>query len=150
MISGLTDFLSIKRKTAILKIIVLNSILKLVEKENKTRILAAFFLIVFLAEFGSHAVICADHSSSGEQAIYSHESGHDDPCKTLVLCSDSNRKDKQMPNLGHDATQHNALFDGRSSVFPQIGVQKGPKIPFTTAHSLFRPPSPPFHPPELS
>ena len=128
----------------------LNCFPKLVKKVNKTRLLSAFFLIVFLAEFGSHAVICSDHSSSGEQAIYSHESGHDDPCKTLVLCSDSNRKDKQMPNLGHDATQHNALFDGRSSRFPQICFEKGPKIPFATAHSLFRPPSTPFHPPELS
>ena len=107
-------------------------------------------MIVFLAELGSHVVICANHSSIDEQSISSNDGGHDDPCKTLVLCSDSNRKDKQMPNLGHDATQHNALFDGRSSLSPQIGVDKSPKIPFTTAHSLFRPPSPPFHPPELS
>jgi hypothetical protein len=112
--------------------------------------LAAFFLIVFLAEVGSHAVICSNHSSGDGQAISSHESGHEDPCNSLILCSDSNRKDQQMPNLGHDATQHNALFDRQRGLFAQTIVQKDPRIPFTTEHCIFRPKSPPFHPPELS
>ena len=125
-------------------------ILKSVKKENKRRLLTAFFLFVFLAEFGSHAVICEDRSASDGQSITSRDGGHEDPCQTLVLCSDGKRKDQQAPNFGHDASQHNALFDGQSDVFPQTGSQKDAAIPFTTSHCLFRPPSPPFQPPRLS
>lgn len=122
----------------------------LIKKENKRRLLAALFLIVFLAETGSHAVICADHSSGGERSFSATENGHDDPCQTLILCSDGKQKDKRVPNLGHDASQHNALFDRRRDVSARPGIQEDPRIPFSVAHCLFRPPSPPFQPPKHS
>ena len=122
-------------------------------KRTKTRrsLLAALFLIVFLAETGSHAVICADHSSGDEQnAASSRDAGHEDPCQTLILCSDSKQKDQQLPKFGHDASQHNALFDANRNIVPQVGFQREPKIAFGTAHCLFRPTSPPFQPPKAS
>lgn len=133
-----------------LKNILRNMALTLVAKEKRRRLLATLFLIVFVAELGSHAVICANYSSIGEQSISPGDRGHDDPCKSLIICSDSNRKDQHVPNLGHDITHHNGLLDARSGPFSQIGVDKDSQIPFSTAHCLFRPPSPPFHPPEIS
>lgn len=120
----------------------------LIKKENKRRILAALFMFVFLAEAGSHAVICADHSSSDERSVSATEYGHEDPCKSLILCSDGKQKDQQLPKLGHDASQHNALFDAQRGIGAQVVSQKEPKIPFGTAHCLFRPKSPPFQPPK--
>jgi len=111
--------------------------------------LAAAFLLVFMAEVGSHVVICSNHSSPSEQAIYATEDGHGDPCDLVVICRGSERRDRQMPNLSHDAAQHNALFD-RFSDLDLLVFQKDPPIPLSSANGLFRPPSPPFHPPELS
>ncbi len=125
-------------------------VLTLVKKENKRRLLAALFLFFFLAEMGSHVVICANDPSMDEQSMSSYEGNHDDPCKSLVLCGDSGRRDKEVPKLGHDASQHNALFDASSRQLTQIDIHKDPQIPFTTGHRLFRPPSPPFHPPQTS
>ncbi len=142
--------LSTVPKASILNIIVRNLILTLAKKENKRRLLAALFLVFFLAEMGSHIVICAEHSSIDEQSVSLSESNHDDPCKTLVLCGESSRRDKQVPKLGHDAAQHNALFDASSGLLPQIDIHKDPLIPSSTGHRLFRPPSPPFHPPQTS
>jgi len=119
-------------------------------KENRKRLLAALFMLVFLLEVGSHGAICSIHSPTDEQAITFHEGEHDDPCKSLILCGDSQRKDRQMPNLSHDAVQHNALFDGKDGFSAQTLFQRDPLIPFKTAHCLFRSISPPFHPPELS
>lgn len=125
-------------------------LLTLATKENRRRLLAAVFMIVFLAELGSHGVICTNLSSVDEQTTVSAtDKGHEDPCDTLILCRDDNRKDRQTPNLSHDAAQHNALFD-RFSDLDLPGFQKDPPIPLTTTTGLFRPPSPPFHPPELS
>lgn len=124
--------------------------LTFITKENKRRLLAAFFLLFFVGELGSHMVFCINHMSADDLSVFSHDDSHDDPCKTLAVCSDGTRKDQQAPNLAHDITFHNALFDHLSSLIPQTGVPKDAAIPFTTGHSLFRPPSPPFHPPELS
>lgn len=122
----------------------------MIKKENKRRLLAALFMFVFLAEAGSHAAICADHSLSGERSVSASENGSEDPCKTLILCSDSKQKDQQLPKLRHDSSQHNALFDLNRGIATQAGTQKEPKIPFGTAHCLFRPKSPPFQPPKTS
>lgn len=127
-----------------------NRILILVKKENRRRLLAAAFLFVFLAEMSSHVIICSDRSLNNESFVSANEAGHDDLCKTMVLCSDGRRKDQQMPNLGHDASQHNALFYRGADFLAQLEFQKDAQSPFSTAHCIFRPPSPPFHPPELS
>ena len=123
---------------------------KLVKKETRRSLLAALFLIVFLAEAGSHGLICSSQRSTNELSVSSTGGGHDDPCKTLIVCSDSKRKDQQLPTFSHDSMQHNAMFDRGSDLQNQFDMRSEARIPFGAAHTLFRPPSPPFHPPEIS
>ncbi len=122
----------------------------LVKKETRRRILAMLFLVVFLAEAGSHGFICSGPTSAESQSIAASESGDEDPCQTLVLCSDNKQKDQQLPGFSHDSMQHNAMFDRPWELLNQTGIEEDAGIPYSTAHALFRPPSPPFHPPELS
>jgi len=126
------------------------SIRTLAKKDKRRRILATLFLVVFLAEAGSHGFICSGQISSEGQSINASESGHDDPCQSLVLCSDNKQKDQQLPGFSHDSMQHNAMFDRPWELLNQTGIEQEARIPYSTAHALFRPPSPPFHPPELS
>ena len=123
----------------------------LIKKDTLRRIFAAAFLIVLLAEWGSHAVVNASPIQADERtSATAHQSGHDDPCQTLVLCSDSKRKDQQMPNLGHDACQHNALLDRLAGFHQLVALSTEPSIPFSNAKALSRPPDPAFHPPQIS
>lgn len=110
---------------------------------------AAGFLFFLLAEFGSHAMIHAYPPSNDKRSMSATERGHDDLCRTLILCSDSRRKDQQMPNLSQDLT-HTALLDLRSDLCPQTSLSDNPTIPNGTGEAIFRSISPPFHPPELS
>lgn len=119
-------------------------------RENLRRLLAAVFLVFLLAEWGSHGVICSGSSSTDEQSLSASQDGDEDPCQTLVLCSDGKNKDQQTTNLGHDASQHNGLFDHLSDIRPLNGSSLDPQLPFAAAYRIFRPPSPPFHPPELA
>ena len=109
---------------------------------------AAAFLFIVLAEWGSHAVICSDESHGGTLSMSAAESGHEDPCQTLVLCSDNRQKDQQTLKLGHDASQHNALFDLLPRLGSQVEYLSKTLIPFETGEAVFRPPQPPFHPPK--
>lgn len=126
-----------------------NLVLNLMKKETKRRLLAALFLIFFVGELGSHVAICVSHSSADQTSISANENGHDDPCKYLVLCGDGTRKN-QLPNFSHDPTPYNGLLDRPSDFRPQIVVGKKPRIKFAATSRLYQPPSPPFHPPELS
>ncbi len=119
----------------------------LVRKDRRRRLLSALFVIVFVAEFGSHAIIYASHTGGDARSFSSSEGGHEDPCQTLVLCR-SQRKDQQLPAFGHDSSQHNALFDPLRNLEPLIDSLKDAKISRTNAHCLFRPPNPPFQPPK--
>ena len=121
-----------------------------VKKDNFRRLLAGFFLLFLLSEWGSHALICNGASSHDEQSVSASEYGHEDPCQTLVLCSDGKRKDQQTSTLGHDACQHNALLDTLTDLRPLTGASKDPGLLFAWADRLYRPPSPPFHPPKLT
>ncbi|MBK6750995.1 MAG: hypothetical protein KA956_08185 [Pyrinomonadaceae bacterium] len=122
----------------------------LVKKETRRSLLAALFLIVFLAEAGSHALICSNHSSSNEIFAASSDGRQDDPCDTHVHCRENQRNERQLPGFSHDSMQHNALFDGPVDLITETVIQRDPRIPYGSASDLFRPPSPPFHPPELS
>jgi hypothetical protein len=115
------------------------------------RILAAAFLLLLVVEFGSHGVIFA-HSGSSKNgdAVQSSERGHEDPCGTLIMCSDSRKRDQQVPGVSHDASQHNALFDRLSGMRNLSGIERDQPITFEDANALFRPPLPPFHPPKAS
>ena len=83
-------------------------------------------------------------------SIYSNEGGHEDPCQTLILCSESRRERQQMPNLGHQTAQQNALFDLFSPIPSVVDLREEPSIPFGSATAIYRPISPPFSPPERS
>lgn len=130
-------------------ILVRNFYLISAKKENLRRLFAVFFLIILLAEWGSHGMNNQRASSIDAQAISADQGSHDDPCRSLIVCSDSQRKDRQMPTFSHEV-MHNGLLDLMSAFRPRIDVQGDSSIPFATANFLFRPPDPAFHPPELS
>ncbi len=114
------------------------------------RFIAAAFLVFLLAEWGSHSVAFA-HAYEGEgDAVYSEESGHEDPCKTLIRCSDGPSENRPVPLIGHDLSQHNALFDHHYKTRRRGGTYKDPRIIRSKISGLSRTLNPPFHPPELS
>jgi len=106
-------------------------------------------MILLLAEWGSHGIIYANSNSTEGQAISSSEREHEDPCKTLIQCSDGRRQD-QVPSFTHDANQHNG-FVPRLSDLGRTGSFYG-NAPISPSNliGLFRPPDPLFHPPELN
>ena len=121
-------------------------------KKHKRAFLAAAFLLVLLSEWGSHSMICSGQTFVGEdeRSISAAGHGHEDPCRSLVLCSDNKQRDRQAPKLGHDATQHNGLIDVLASLRPNVAVAGDVPIPLGSGDALFRPPKPPFHPPKQS
>jgi len=120
-------------------------------KANHRGLLALLFLVILLAEWGSHGVIHQSTYSQDRPAVSAvDQSDHNDPCRTLAVCSDGQRKDQQSPRFGQHLTQHNGLIDGLMAVGPNINVHDDPVFSFEIAHAIRRPPNPPFHPPELS
>ena len=118
-------------------------------KEALRRIFALGFLVLLLAEWGSHGVITNASGAEGS-AAYSKESGHDDPCQTLVRCSDSPRQNQHVLKLSHDASQHNGFVPKLSALGRTAGLHDGLRFAHSNQRALFRPPDPLFHPPELS
>lgn len=113
------------------------------------RFFAAAFLIVLLAEWGSHSVAFT-HSYSGElHAVQCEEGAHEDLCKTLIRCSDGPRQEQPVPASGHDLSQSNPLLDYFAHARPFV-IHKDPRIPRSRIRGLSRPVDPHFHPPELS
>jgi hypothetical protein len=111
------------------------------------RLLAAVFVLFFLAEFGSHAVICSGEHSGGGPAISSADRGHEDPCTTLIQCG-YDQNNRQAPKLGHDAAQHNALFDRLFELSAANLLLQERPIATHQGVPLFCPKDPPFHPPK--
>lgn len=120
------------------------------EKDNWRRILAAAFLIFLLAEWGSHSVIEATPPPSEGAAISASEVPHGDPCETLVLCSDTGRRDQQRSSLGREMTPHSAPLDLRTDLCHLITVSDESRLKYSAARAIFRPIIPPFYPPEIS
>lgn len=120
-----------------------------VKKESRSSLLAVLFLMVFLADTASHAMICSNHTSDRAAFVSSTDAGRDDPCRAHIHCPENHRNERQLPGFVHDSMQHNALFDEPVHLIAQNIIGRDPQIPFGTANDLFRPPSPPFHPPEL-
>lgn len=125
-------------------------ILNLAKKRLKRRLLAALFLVFFVGELGSHMAICVNHANFDHASISSSKDGHDDPCKYLVLCGNGTRRDQQVPNFTHDLAQQNISLGPVSDFCPLGEVREQPRLGFPETSRLFRPTSPPFHPPELS
>jgi hypothetical protein len=109
------------------------------------------FLILLFVEWGSHSLAFSHaYSPDGQaHAVGSDESGHEDPCKTMVHGTDGTRQEKPVPNMGHDITLANTFF-GASGIERDLFLQKDPRLSRSKVHTLSRAVSPPFHPPELS
>ena len=115
------------------------------------RLVAAAFLLFLLVEWGSHGLAFAHSASAAkDRAAYSEEDGHDDPCKTMIRCSDGRRQDQKTPNLGHDKSQYNAFLRHMPDPFDRNAGLNRTRLPREKVYALTRPISPPFHPPELS
>lgn len=131
---------------------VLDLVMKLRDRNPRkfSRILAAAFLALLVFEFASHGVICSNQHHSEQVAAYATDYSHDDPCQTLVMCSQSRQRDQQQPRYGHETVQHNGL----SSVFELDQDLFDRRSDLTHLRSsvgeIFRPPDPPFQPPKRS
>ena len=120
-----------------------------IDKAKFIKILAGFFLLLLMFEFVSHGAICrAGYHHSTDASVTAKDSGHEDPCATMILCSDSKRQDDLSPVRGHDAGSHNALFAQLFTKTVEAPVIKQGVKPLYDAQDLFRPPDPLFHPPE--
>ena len=125
--------------------------LRVIRRKRSVRaFLAAAFLFVLFAEWGSHAVICSDDFQAGGQSMSAVQTGHEDPCQTLVLCSDNKQKDRQTPSFSHEASQHNGLVDVFAALTPKLTALDEGSTTFDTTAPIFRPPEPPFNPPKRS
>lgn len=130
----------------------LGLVMKLRERNLRkfSRILAAAFLALLVFEFASHGMICSNQHDSEENAVYATDYGHEDPCQTLVMCSQSRQRDQQQPRSAHDTVQHNGL----SSIFELDQRLFDLRSDLTHLRSsvgeIFRPPDPPFQPPKRS
>ena len=113
------------------------------------RIVAAAFLFFMLLEWGSHTMVHINSSTAGAVAVSAADEHGDDPCRSLVLCSDSRRRDQQVPNIGHDLIPTANLAAASIGITP-IAAADGPPSPIHTASGLSRPPDPHFHPPQLA
>ncbi len=113
------------------------------------RVFAAAFLLVLLVEWGSHSLAFA-HAAPPEGVVaVSSEHEHEDPCKTMIHCSESRRQD-QVPNPGHDRIQQNSTSFGNAEIDTYLVSNRQPGIFREDANRLFRSIDPPFQPPELS
>lgn len=121
------------------------------EKDIKwIRLLAGLFLFILLAEFASHGAICAVvyHHSEAEMTATGHDS--EDPCQTLVLCSNTREKERQAASFAHDKVPHNGLIGGLLLPADNTSNTKAVLFFFSDTRPRFRPPDLLFRPPELN
>lgn len=118
-----------------------------VRRELLRYVVAAAFLFFLLAEWGSHAMVHINNSTSRAVAV-SAGLEHSDNHGSLILCNDDGRRDEQVPNVGHDLTPTVRLTELLISLAPQV-AERSPLPLSHTALGLTRPPEPHFHPPEL-
>lgn len=118
----------------------------LIHRNNLRLVVAAMFLFVLLAEFGSHVMAHANAPHSQEQLISVTGDSHDEPCSHLMSCYDNRHSNQQIPNSGHQLLPNDLLAITR--FVPEIEVNFDPPIPFAQANALYRESSPPFHPPK--
>lgn len=114
------------------------------------RLLAAVFVLLMLAEFGSHALICRDESSfAGRLSVSAAEQEHEDPCRTMMQCG-YDQNGRNAPKFTHDASPHNALLDRLFASTAEVQLNEQRPILHETVGPIFRPHDPPFRPPKRS
>jgi hypothetical protein len=115
------------------------------------RVFAAAFLLFLVVEFGSHTMTHAfSPSAKNHPAVSANEGCHEDPCQSLILCSDTRRERQQLPSPGHQTAQPADLVGFFPIAVPENDLRETAPIPFGRSHAISRPTSPPFTPPELS
>ena len=110
------------------------------------RVVAAAFLLFLLVEWGSHS-LAFSHAATEGASLESSETQHEDPCKTLIRCSDG--KQPYQVTFRPD-NQHNGFLDDLLGWRPVGRVMKEPPLVPDPVHSLSRSVNPPFHPPKFS
>ncbi|MBP9664171.1 MAG: hypothetical protein KBD94_06080 [Pyrinomonadaceae bacterium] len=115
----------------------------------RRRFVAAAFLLFLLAEWGSHTAVHINNSTVRAAAVSAAEDHREDPCRSLVLCSDSRRRDRQTLNVAHDLMPPVTLA-GASAEIALLSATDRQVQPFHTADGLTRPPDPHFRPPQLA
>jgi hypothetical protein len=119
-------------------------------KKGVRRLFALAFLALLLVEWGSHNLAFAHAYSDDGQAVQSQDNPDEDPCKTLILCSDGPRQDHRVPKFGHDILQYSTLFDGLLAAPRWADLYKDPRLRRRPLHPLSRSLDPLFHPPKIS
>ena len=120
---------------------------------NRTRwirLISAFFLVVLLAEFASHGTICAVVDHDEPPAISASDRNGEDPCRTLVLCSNTREKERQTASFAHDKVPHNGLFGSYQLPLAKASQTGSTVFLFPGASARFRPPDLLFRPPKLT
>ncbi|KXJ98626.1 MAG: hypothetical protein UZ17_ACD001002696 [Acidobacteria bacterium OLB17] len=114
------------------------------------RLISGLFFVVLVAEFASHGAICAVvvHHTADEMTASQHDS--EDPCQTLVLCSNNREKERQTASFAHDKVQHNGLIGGFLLPSDADLGRAAASFAYADSKPLFRPPDPQFRPPKLS
>lgn len=114
------------------------------------RLISGFFLVVLLAEFASHGAICAVVDHDQPPAISASDQNGEDPCQTLVLCSNTREKERQTASFAHDKVPHNGLFGSYQLPLAKASQTSSTAFLFPDARVRFRPPDILFRPPKLS
>src|SRR5688572_24514430 len=107
------------------------------------RSLAAAFMVVLLAEWGSHTF---NHHPHGElfsvregYALNTSQGGghadsvlacqgHEEDHCPMMICNDSNRHDQQVPNAGHQMTPSNGALGGLLDFRPLLSGLEDPPL----------------------
>ena len=119
-------------------------------KKGLRRVFAVAFLAFLLVEWGSHNLAFAHASSDDGRAVQSQDGGHEDPCKTLIRCSDGPGRNQPVLKLSHDILQYSNFFDNLLSTPRWSDLHKDPRLRRGPVLALFRPSDPLFHPPKVS
>ena len=108
------------------------------------------FLVLLLAEWGSHGVVAESSPTLAEHVAQYDGGDHDDPCRTLILCGDSSRHDQQMPTLGHDVARDNKLLEWLPDLQHGVLAHNDPLPTFDLDAYISRRISPLSQPPETT
>jgi hypothetical protein len=112
------------------------------------RLLAGLFLFILISEFGSHGAICAaPEEGEARTTAVAQQNEREDPCQTLVLCSNTREKDRQAATLAHDKMQHNGFVSFFSFQLGEDAHVRSSAFAFSDAQPRFRPPDPLLRPP---
>lgn len=122
---------------------------QIVNRRNLRLLFAAAFLFVMLVEWGSHSLAFVHAVPTEGFVVVSGEIPHQDPCKTMVHNGEQGRQ-SNTPTISHYLPYQNRFWTGTDVAFNLLVIAPEPPLDREDAHRLYRPPDPPFLPPEIS